>query len=96
MVQRGCAADLDPRRTIVLSLMITMLILSRCAVHPWSHNRPMDSSRLVGKYGNMWVCLIAFWRIGNNSLYVWDDTTSFPLGMFTDMEWVAICCLVWG
>ena len=81
-IHKGLYVLLDPLNTIVLLRMMTMLVLLRWTVQPWSQRSPMESSAPVGKSS-----LAADGRVVRSSSHVWVEVTCLPSGIFTEIGW---------
>ena len=80
-----------PFRTVVPLRTMVIVRLSRCAVHPWSHNNPMNMSTLAGKLGKMCPRHAPIGIFRRSRSHVWVDTIWSPLGMSTVIGLRATC-----
>ena len=91
MRQSGEAGMQCPWRTVVPLRTMVIVRSSRCAVHPWLHNKPMDISAPAGKLGKICPLCAAMGILGRSRLHVWVDIICSPFGMLTVMGLITTC-----
>ena len=73
MRHRGDCGDLVPWKIVLPLRFIRMDVLSRMAMHLWSHSRPIERSVPAGNWGNMWALRALGGRWGRYRSHVCDD-----------------------
>ena len=76
---------------MVLPCMMVIVQLSRCVVHPQSHDNPIEVSVPAGNRGKMCPCCTVSGRWGILRLHVYVETILLPSEISTEIGLTATC-----